>query len=160
MIKAPPQGPSLRDIHPAPPPPWWPPAVGWWVLAALLVILVCAAAWWWRRRRGRRLRRRSVETAVQRLQRDYQSHGDAATLAAGLSMLLRRVAQLHEPRAAADAGAAWRELLQRFARDDRQLDILLAVDRVMYRRHADIDADASVDAVRRWLEKALRGSGR
>ena len=152
-------GPKLRDIHPPPPPSWWPPAPGWWLLAGLVLVVLVLLAWWWRRRGMQRRRRQQAYAELDHLLDAYRQHQDAAALAGGLSQLLRRVGRLHDAAAAADAGERWQALLARFAGDSGQVETLAALDTAMYRRHAELDVEASVDAVRQWLRRALRQRG-
>jgi hypothetical protein len=79
----------MRDLHLPPPPALWPPAPGWWLLA-VLAAAAAAALVWHLRRSGRR--RRAALAELRRLEARWSKDGDAAGLAAGVSVLLRRVA--------------------------------------------------------------------
>jgi hypothetical protein len=152
-------GPALRDIH-VPPVSWWPPAIGWWLLAALVLIaIVTVAAFVIRQRRRaqpRRAARRELDALAARFERDRDPHA----LAAGLSKLLRRIALMVEPAAAAKASSHWREFLEHRAPgayDSAQLDVLLEAP---YRVQPAFDAAALLDSTRDWCERALRKGGR
>lgn len=148
-------GPQLRDIH-LPHPAWWPPAPGWWVLLLLVVIAAVGIAIFRHRHRHRvrpwKSARRELDALVSRHARDR----DDAALAAGSSRLLRRIALLIEPAAAATEGAAWRVFLERLAPgtfNSAQFDALIDAP---YRAHASFDADALLASTRTWCERALR----
>lgn len=97
---------ALRDIRLPPEPPLWPPAPGWWAVLALLALVLAAVVWLVRRRR--RVRRAAL-AELRRLEVRWRQDGDAAALARGLSILLRRVALATAPRreVAGLTGAAW-----------------------------------------------------
>lgn len=148
-------GPTLRDIH-VPPVTWWPPAIGWWMLAILaLIVLAGGMALMVRARRRaqpRRAARRELEVLAARFARDRNSHA----LAAGLSRLLRRIALMIEPAAAAKDAAGWRAFIERRAPGafgDEQLGVLLEAP---YRAHPHFDAEDLLAAARTWCERALR----
>lgn len=150
-------GPQLRDIR-LPRVPWWPPAIGWWVLAGM-VLLACAigVAIWWRGRRERGWRRATRDEIAALAARHAHDRDDAA-LAAGLSRLLRRIALLLKPEAAARDDAAWRAFLTgadraRASFSEEQLDTLATAP---FRAHASFDAEALLDATRRWCDTAMR----
>jgi len=148
-------GPALRDIH-VPTVSWWPPAIGWWLLAALALIAIVAGVLlvirYRRRLHPRRAARRELEALAARYARDHDTHA----LAAGLSKLLRRIALLIEPAAAARGSPGWRAFLESRAPgafDDAQLVTLLEAP---YRPQAVLDAEALLSATRTWCERALR----
>ena len=148
-------GPALRDIH-VPTVAWWPPAIGWWLLAALALIAIVAGVLlvirYRRRLHPRRAARRELEALAARYARDRDTHA----LAAGLSKLLRRIALLIDPAAAARGSTGWRVFLESRAPgafDDAQLVMLLEAP---YHAHAVLDAEALLSATRIWCERALR----
>lgn len=150
-------GPQLHDIR-LPQVPWWPPAIGWWMLAGV-AMLACAVgvAIWWRGRRARAWRRAAHDELATLAARHARDRDDVA-LAAGLSHLLRRIALVLKPEAAARDDATWREFLARADRahagfSEEQLDTLTTAP---YRAHASFDAVALLDAARRWCDVALR----
>lgn len=157
MTLAPPQGPTLRDIHLPPAPPWWPPAPGWWLLAALALSLLAGGVLLWRRARRRGRYRAGILAEVDALAARHS--GDAQALAAGLHQLLRRVARRHDPAATRLRGDAWREALARVPVDADTLQRLLALEPAMYRPQP-YDTAAALAAVRRWLRAALAMHGR
>ena len=154
---APPSGPKLRDIHMPPAPPWWPPAPGWWILAGLVLLMLAVAAWLWRRRRRVVAKRQRILREVDQLVEDYQINSDQAVLAAGLHQLLRRVARQHDPSAAQQTGATWRQTLARVPVQPPVLDRLMALDELMYKPQPSFDA-VVVNDVRAWLQLALKPS--
>lgn len=150
-----PMGPTLRDIHLPPAPGWWPPAPGWWVLGALVLL---AAAWllyhYWRVR-ARRQRWRQARAELDALQSERAATGDDQVFAAGISQLLRRVARLRRADAASAQGRQWQSILQALGPDAAGAQSLLQLDEVMYRPHAEIDADAVAASARRWIRHVL-----
>jgi len=148
-------GPQLRDIH-LPQVPWWPPAIGWWVLAALLLLAIVLGIWLWLRGRPARAAKHAAKRELAALAARHARDRDDVSLAMGVSRLLRRIALLLEPEAAARGGAAWREFLANRAQaafTDEQLDVLIDAP---YRGRASFDAAALLAATRRWCERALR----
>jgi hypothetical protein len=143
----------LRDIHLPPPPGWWPPAPGWWLLLAC-ALLAAAALVWFLRRRARTRTRRAALAELRNLARGYEQTRDAHALAAGLSVLLRRLVLAKRPRAQAAGvtGSAWLEMLDalapRAALDPVARRVLLEAP---YRRSAPCDAPALIAACERWL---------
>ncbi|HXS73519.1 MAG TPA: DUF4381 domain-containing protein [Rhodanobacteraceae bacterium] len=148
-------GPVLRDIH-LPQVPWWPPAIGWWVLAALLLVVICASVIFVIRARGRMRPRRAVRRELGALASRFARDGDAVALAAGLSRLLRRIALMLEPAAAARNADAWRAFLQQRAPDAFNGDQLAALLEAPYRAHAVFDGEALLAATDRWCASALQ----
>lgn len=148
------QGPSLRDIHPPAPPSWWPPAPGWWLLAALLLALIVVISVYLYRQAQKRRRRRALLAEFDRAV--ISAGSDASTLAATLSMLLRRAQLRRTPQAAAFAGAAWLDHLDRLTASS---DFSAGVGRVLldapYRPRADFDQAALIAISRRGLLAAL-----
>lgn len=139
----------LRDLHLPPPLPLWPPAPGWW-LVALATALVLALATWHVRRRNRV--RRAALAELRQLERRFAADGDAAALAAGLSVLLRRVALARAPRrrVAGLAGPAWLAWLDhglgpKFGQGAGRALLTLPYG-------GDGDAVALIDLARRWIK--------
>lgn len=154
MMTAP--GPQLRDIHMPPPPPWWPPAPGWWLLAVLLTGVMVLLAWWLRRWRHRR---RLLQTVLAEL--DHLKTADAATCAAGISQLMRRVARWQAPTDAAMPAAEWTALVRRHAPDAASAEVLEPLALAMYQRTPHLDTERLQRAARDWLRRAVRqGRGR
>ena len=151
----PPAGPQLRDIHLPPAPPWWPPAPGWWLLGALVLLVLVAMGWWWRRRRRRALARQRPLREIRRLEADFARDGDRARLASGLHGLLRRLALVHDPRAAHQRGEAWRDTLARVPVNADVLARLSVLEDAMYRPDSPLDVRGGVDAVRQWVQLAV-----
>ncbi|MDQ6646282.1 MAG: DUF4381 domain-containing protein [Pseudomonadota bacterium] len=159
LVAAPPQdAPTLHDIHLPTPPSWWPPAPGWWVLAALVLLVLVIALLLWRRQRRAISQRQRVLREVDRLAEQHRHDHDPAALAVGLHQLLRRVARQHDPSAARQTGAAWRQTLARVSVDDSTLDRLLELDQFMYRAQPSFDHAAAVNGVKVWLRVALKPS--
>lgn len=108
---------QLRAYHLPAEPSWWPPAPGWWLLALLLVLAVVGLAWWlsWHHRRRAATRQALRELNTLRVQ--HAGGGSAASLARGLSTLLRRYALTVFPRTqvAALSGEAWLRFLDSHA---------------------------------------------
>jgi hypothetical protein len=150
------QGPVLRDIHLPPDPSWWPPAPGWWVLAALVVTAVSISAWIWRRHRKQGRQRERVLAELDALEQQYANDGNHSTLASGMHQLLRRVARRHDALAAQQRGQAWRATLSRVPVDATTLDLLMALEQVIYRAPSSFDQAAASKAVRQWLRLALQ----
>ena len=139
----------LRDIHLPPAISAWPPAPGWWVLAAL-VVGVPLTLWLlhaWRRRQ--RLRREAL--------RDFATMAASATspraLAAGLDLLLRRIALGLEPRQPPAAGEAWLGQIRRIA-PTLQLDE--EIRRVLLEAPYDPRVEFDLARTRRLVEQTLR----
>lgn len=146
----------LRDIHLPAAPSVWPPAPGWWVLAALLLVLLAAAIVWLLRRRRERQHRRQLLDAVAALEAGLVGERSPEQLA-HIGELLRRVALTHHPRreVAPLSGAAWLRFLDATGGAGAFSN---GVGRILaegpYRRKLppDIDFDALVALVRRWVE--------
>ncbi len=105
---------QLRDIQLSPPPSPWPLAPGWWVLILVAAALMLLGLYWaWRRLQLRR----SALRELARLQQRFEADGDAVQLAAGLSLLLRRVALVRDAReqVAGLCGDDWLSYLDRRA---------------------------------------------
>jgi hypothetical protein len=148
-------GPVLRDIH-VPPVSWWPPAIGWWLLAALVLIAIVAGTVFVIRHRRRAHPRRAARRELDALAACFARDRDSHALAAGLSRLLRRIALMIEPAAAAKNSAEWRAFLEHRAPGafgDEQLGVLLEAP---YRERPAFDAEALLAATRNWCERALR----
>jgi hypothetical protein len=148
-------GPQLRDIR-LPQVSWWPPAIGWWVLAAVVLLALIAAVLVWLRGRNARALRRAARNELASLSAQHARDGDGVALAAGLSLLLRRIALRLQPDVVADNRFAWREFLSARAPaafSDEQLDALTDAP---YRARASFDARALIDATHRWCDRALQ----
>lgn len=140
----------LRDIHTGAPPPW-PPAPGWWLVLLTVLALAALTVWLLRRRHGLR---RAALAELRRIERRWHADGDPAALAAGLSLLLRRVALAKAPRAdvAGLTGEAWLAWLDagvgpRFASGPGRALLTLP-----FGGGGGEQAEALLDLARRWLE--------
>lgn len=152
-------GPALRDIH-VPPVSWWPPAPGWWLLAAVVLIAMVAGVWLVVRQRRLAHPRRAARHEIEAMAARFAQDGDAHALAADVSKLLRRIALMVEPAAAARDSNEWRAFLASRAPgafDDAQLATLLEAP---YRAHPTFDAEALLASARSWCERALRERAR
>jgi hypothetical protein len=148
-------GPALRDIH-VPPVSWWPPATGWWLLALVALIAIVASVSVVIHRRRRAHPRRAVGRELDALAARFAQNGDRRALAAGVSRLLRRIALMIEPSAAARDSSGWSAFLESRAPgafDDEQLRALLEAP---YRPQPAFDAEALLASTRHWCERALR----
>ncbi len=153
---------GLRDIHLPPPVSWWPPAPGWWLLAALVVLATAGALWWWRRRHRAGALRRAALTELGRIHERHRQSGDDQRLVQDLSRLLRRVALSRWPRERVSGltGRAWLAFLDQVM-EDRPFEE--GSGRVLaeapYRPGVQVDAEALVALVRRWIERATAEGG-
>ena len=151
-----PAGPALRDIHLPPPPGWWPPAPGWWILAAIAAGFGIAALYKLYKLYKLRKRRRHERAVLRELDAciDANRH-DSTTLAAALSLFLRRLA-LRDALAAAYAGERWLEYLD--ARGGGE-DFRYGVGRILidapFRARVDYDNVALIALVRRFARNVL-----
>lgn len=146
---------GLRDIQ-LPHVSWWPPAIGWWLVGGALLIMIFAGILLASRYRRCARPRRAVQRELDSLGEHFERDGDAGTLAAGLSRLMRRIALMIEPAAAAQDADEWRAFVKRRvpgAFDDAQLAVLTEAP---YRSHPEFDAVALLASARKWCEHALR----
>jgi hypothetical protein len=149
-------GPALRDIH-VPSAAWWPLAPGWWIVAGLALLLGMFVAWLlWRHANGRVTRAALRE--VDRMQAAFDRDRDLATLVAGASRLLRRIALRVEPAAASFRGEAWRAFLRDRACDAREATVLDQLVDAPFQAHPEIDAAELLQALRGWCKHAVRTS--
>ena len=161
MMFAPPtsppqQGPVLRDIHLPPAPSWWPPAPGWWALAGLVLILLVCFGLLWRKRRRRVLRRRRLHAGIDALLQAYPASSDNPALAAARHQFLRRAARQIDPAAASRREQAWREVLTGVPVEASAIRPLFELETAIYRPGASFDRNATVAALRLWLDASLR----
>ncbi len=133
----------------------WPPAPGWWLLAGAILFVVVAGVVLYRRRALRRAALRELDI----LRREYQSVGNAAALAAGLSKLLRRVAMTRSRRTAVAGlrGEAWLGYLDRTG---GTRDFSTGPGRVLrtlpYSGNGEVEAPALLSLTRRWILRNTR----
>ena len=146
---------QLRDIHLPPPVSWWPPAPGWWGLALVLLALIGGLIWWWRRRpKSNQAVGQSARAELARIEERFKQTGDAAQLAAELSILLRRVAlsQDDPARVAALTGEAWLAYLDQTGGGEGFRHgpgrVLISAP---YQRHVELEAEALIALVRQWV---------
>lgn len=79
---------------------WFPPAIGWWIVIGLLVCIgVLVYRWWQRRRAARAWQHATLEQLEQLLAGVQADKGLADEAIAACSILMRRVALAHHPRA-------------------------------------------------------------
>ncbi|HNR91190.1 MAG TPA: DUF4381 domain-containing protein [Dokdonella sp.] len=149
-------GPVLRDIHLPADPSWWPPAPGWWLLAAIGLAVIAFGIWRIVHATRRRRWRNAVIGELDAIARRHAEGGDAARLAAELSILLRRAARLVDARATTLQGDDWLAFL------DAQLDtdaFTRGAGHVLadapWQRAAAFDTDAVLALVRRWLVRVV-----
>jgi len=148
-------GPILRDIH-VPSVPWWPPALGWWLLVALVLMAVVVGALLTARHRRRVQPRYAARRELDSFAAQYARDRDLHALAARLSQLLRRIALMIEPDAAASDSTAWRVFLEHRAPGAFDNEQLIALLDAPYRAHSVFDAEALLASTRNWCERALR----
>ncbi len=155
---------QLRDIHAAPPPGFWPPAPGWWLLAAVLVALGYGLVrYGLRRHRCRRLWKAAL-AELQQYRQQWRQQGDERALLAHVSALLRRVARHgFDTETAARSGNAWLEWLDQGLPNPEQ-GFSRGPGRVLadglYRPQVELDGDALLQLVERWLRHQMRRRGR
>ena len=106
---------SLRDIHAPPLPDIWPPAPGWWLIACFVVISAIVIGRVVLRHRLDGREKREILEVLGALRSDFSTDANGPQLAAGVSMLLRRVALRRFPReeVASVCGDAWLSFLDR-----------------------------------------------
>jgi hypothetical protein len=110
-----PQAIPLRGLHLPDAVGWWPLAPGWWLLGALLAVGCGMLVRSWIRRRAHAAARRKALRQLEESRSAYAYHGNAVTLGAEVSGLLRRTMLAYAPRAevAGLTGDAWLEWLDR-----------------------------------------------
>lgn len=155
-----PTGPELRDIHLPAEPSWWPPAPGWWMLAIIVITLLAWLFLWLRRRFDRRRWRRQIMNELDRIAASELLRKDSPRLIGELSQLLRRSGRLIDAGAPGLRGSAWLAFL------DTQLgghEFSQGPGRVLlegpYQRQTDVDVDALLALVRRWMMQVLENRG-
>ncbi|MGH8114990.1 MAG: DUF4381 domain-containing protein [Rhodanobacteraceae bacterium] len=118
-------------------------------------MLASATIAWLRWRRPELRPWAEASREIDELQAKYARDGDAASLAAGASRLLRRVALRIDPRAAAKAGEAWRSFLRSRAANKGEVESLDALIVAPFRSHPEFDAEALLVVLRAWCRRAL-----
>jgi hypothetical protein len=145
--------PELRDIHLPDVSLWWPPAAGWWLVLLVILLLLWLSPRvlrWLRYKPARRLSLQELE----RIRLSHKAGQSDADVLREVTALLRRVTISYYGREqyAACTGNQWIEQLQRLAPgsgfSDQQLQ-LLAHDR--YRAQCELDVDALLHSLERWL---------
>lgn len=145
---------ELRDIHLPESIGWWPPAPGWWISAALLMLAIGLILFWFARRHRRLSVQRLALAELEHIEHRYRQHADGACLTEAISALLRRVAISVAPRRAAAGltGQEWLAYLDELAGEPYfDSDLGRRLIHAAYRPDPDIDADALLDAGRRWI---------
>ena len=145
---------QLRDIHVPGAVAFWPPAPGWWLLAAAVLAIVLIAVYRYRRRGINTHLRYDALAELARIQTEFQRHGDAAGMAAQLSILLRRIAVTCGGRmdVAGLSGEAWLRYLDEtghtraFSHGPGQ--VLMTAP---YQARADVDAQALMATASGWI---------
>ncbi|MGM0416201.1 MAG: DUF4381 domain-containing protein [Thermodesulfobacteriota bacterium] len=147
---------QLRDIHIPDSVSWWPLAPAWWGLGAVIVMAL-VLVWLWRRKRRQRYYQRVALRHLERLEEQYQS--DPETLVRELSVLLRRVANLHYPDSVGLAGREWLEFLDRTLGAKAEAHPFSAGEGqcladAPYRPvlETEVDSRALVELSRRWID--------
>ncbi len=149
-------GPVLRDIHVPADPAWWPPAPGWWLLAMLVIVVLAIALRVLHRRLGERRWRHRIVAELDPIVARHARDRDDVRLAGDLSNLLRRAACVLDPAAVALHGEAWLRFLDsRIGGDAFAQGVGSVLVDAPWRRSAELDADALVSLVRRWLVQAF-----
>ena len=153
----------LRDIH-VPMFDWWPPAIGWWfsTLLALLVIFVLVRLL--RSYLARRRQRATVLRQFEGLRAGLKESIDADGLRSA-SEFLRRVALTYYPRdrVAALSGDAWLAFLDQSGGGDQfRRGPGAVLGDTVYREKVpdDIDTDALLDLMRRWIVRQTEGGAK
>ncbi len=151
-----PTGPELRDIHLPADPSWWPPAPGWWMLVAIIIGVLIWLFLWLRKRNRRRQWRRQIMAEFDHIAANDTLRNDPPRLVGELSQLLRRSGRLLDAAAPTLRGSAWLAFL------DAQLggdEFSRGPGRILldgpYQRQTDVDVDALLALVRRWMSRAL-----
>jgi len=153
----------LRDIH-VPFADWWPPAPGWWIVA-LLALIALFGLWRFAQRAFiQRRRRRTILAAWAEVREGLLETADASSLARA-SEFMRRVALASYPRekVAGLSGDAWLSFLDETGGGEGfRNGPGHVIGSAAYRPDAgvDVDADALVDLIRRWLTRQLRHLGK
>jgi hypothetical protein len=153
---------ALRGLQPPHAVGLWPPAPGWWALLGLAVAAIVAAGFWWRRRRRRTAPLGQARTELDTLATEWRAHGDHRRLAAGVAMVLRRVALVRFPgeRVAGLTGEAWLAFLDSVYGDSAfTRGVGRTLERGPYAAHAEYDAPALLALARRWIERAFTAPG-
>lgn len=149
-------GPVLRDIHLPADPSWWPPAPGWWLLAVLVVVALVEVLRRLYRHVGERRWRDRVAAELEPIVARHARERDDVRLAAELSLLLRRAARVLDPAAAALHGDAWLGFLDsRIGGDSFTRGPGSVLIDAPWRKSVELDAEALVALVRRWLAVAF-----
>jgi hypothetical protein len=149
-------GPQLLDIHMPADPSWWPPAPGWWILSVFVLGLLIWMTARLRRRASRRRWQRSVLDELDRITAGEVARTDSSRLLAELSLLLRRASRLVDAGAPSLRGEAWLQFLDASLGGE---EFVKGSGRILldgpYRRETDVDADALIGLVRRWLKHVV-----
>jgi hypothetical protein len=142
---------GLRGLHLPPPVSVWPPAPGWWLLALLIILLAVVAVWGWRRYRKRAYRRLALKQ-LQQL-RTVAQRGQASTVLAQLSILLRRVAisRYGREEVAALCGKDWLAFLDRTGRTRGFSEQAQALVDAPYQRNAPQQVEPLLDLAQHWV---------
>lgn len=92
---------QLKDVTLPANPAFWPPAIGWWVVLLLLLVVSALVYWLVKKTINNKQRNRWRKQAMaehQRLYKAFKRGEDQQDVLAELSVLMRRVALVLEPR--------------------------------------------------------------
>lgn len=151
---------ALKDIHLPELPTWWPPAPGWWMLGILLILLIIGfprLLRWIKQCSNKKLALREF----QRIRKIYDQRRDQKQLVGELSILLRRTIIGYYGRAniAGLTGEKWirqlNALPQQSLFSEEQQELLI---NGQYRRDADFDVEALLQASENWIKALPRNS--
>jgi len=153
----------LRDIH-VPFTDWWPPAPGWWIVAALALITLFGLWRFIQKAFVRRRRQRTVLAAWAEVREGLLETTDPGSLAKA-SEFMRRVALASYPRekVASLSGDAWLAFLDETGGGEGfRSGPGRVIGSAAYRPDVgvDVDADALVELIKRWLTRQLRHLGK
>ncbi len=130
---------------------WWPLAPGWWLLALMVLVLLTVIGWFaykWFKAFKQNPNRWAVQE-LKSIQRQYQQHQNKRLLAEQCNTLLKRLALTLYPRHQVSAlnGNAWIDFLLKQS-DSEPLTVLAEAP---YKAAPDFDAEALLEACKRWL---------
>ncbi|MCP4598041.1 DUF4381 domain-containing protein [Neptuniibacter sp.] len=130
---------------------WWPLAPGWWLLALLTLVLLTVIGWLaykWLKAFKQDPKRWALQE-LKSIQLQYQEHQNKRLLAEQCNALLKRLALTLYPRqeVAALNGNTWIDFLLK----QSNLEPLAVLAEAPYKASPDFDAEALLEACKRWL---------